>query len=120
MKIIYKVVRQYDGHWCSVVAKQTGLQLLYKVGHVTRPCIGKLFAFENLIHAQAFCRQRNVMGDAVFEVETSNIVCGGGLVTLIAAPIHIIIDFWKGKRVGDLETPIGTVLCDDIKLIRRV
>lgn len=119
--IVYKVVNPIDGHWMSVIAKDTGLQLLYRVGHVTRPSFGKLFAFNSLGAAQTF-RRCHGPGASVFlcDAQISGIHavhCCYGEPTL-----NNVRRFWElteqRKYVPSPgRAPDGTVFCDWVKLI---
>lgn len=117
--IVYKVVKPYDGHYCSAVATITGLQLLYRVGHVTKPCFGKLFAFRCLDDAEDFALRPDIEG-IVFTAFTKGTVREPVGIMSWGSGLTGIIAFWRGEKSYECETPEGTVLCDDIKLIRRV
>lgn len=106
-------------------------QLEYKVGEWTKPTVGKIFAFETLEACWSYMFGRT-MKYAIFEAEAD-----------FGEPAHralfldlpelmyndIVSDFWQNRvefaRVCGLRTdliscPGGTVLCNNLKLIKEV
>lgn len=119
--IVYKVVRQIDGHWCSAIAETTGLKLIYQVGKATRPTVGKLFAFSNHVDANHFQKVRMGSDLAVFEAEAS--LAGRHppkIMNVTGATFEDAVRFWNGTDSGNPITVPGTVFCDYITLLKRL
>jgi len=127
-KIVYKVVHQVEGQLESVFAPSFAKQS-YDIGHTTYPLQGtKLFAFAELKDAQAYAQEwewgSRLCDYFVYEAEATNVVHNGFFHWKIPN-IDILLKLFRHESVEDYamakpEAYLSCVVCDSIKLIRRV
>ncbi len=130
MRQVYKVVTNENGNYYSYIKvfwenRNNELVLNYKLGQVLKPKIGKLFAFSTLEEARKWGRFCDVK---IFIAETSS--CKPAYCRFLLWGNHLfgITDFWKdsGKYTKKYYVwsknyaPKGSLLCDDLKLIKEV
>jgi len=126
MTRVYKVVRRAPQGLFSatVLARQYRFACVrYEPGKWTRPRIGKLFAFETLESAQRFCRDLLARQRyEIWEAEAENSRNREFMCIILHLTKRALLKFWKkpGAVPTGLYAPGGTVLCDAIKLVRRV
>jgi len=123
---VVKVVRRTSqGLYSAVITRKTSRVALtrYEPGEWTRPRIGKLFASETLIDAEKFLANARVLGRRyeIWEAEAEN---PQRCERCLLIPNHLyrscLEAFWSGAISGDILAPEGTVVCDAIKLVRRI
>lgn len=122
---VYKCVASKIGKLMSInpTVRATELCLIYIPNRITRPKIGKIFAFDNFEHAWCFCNSYLDTEVEVWEAEAYNAEVGtfrldddSSCLTFKSAD-----DFWK-KPVPQkvLSAPTGTIFCKSIKLTKKV
>jgi len=129
---MYKVVHVVEGkrwrHSWSLCNLAEEYCLKYQKNRVTRPKIGKVFAFIDIDSAERF--RRNLNGTEIWECEGENSIPITVLLdwSYLQVPARIR-DWWKlwplqegtAKNIySSVEAPTGTVACDSIKLTRRI
>jgi len=128
MTTIYKVVhRTFNGKLVSAQAGATvhtkDLEVEYVPGEMVVPKVGKLFAFEHRWCAAEFINDI-VRPTQVWEAETTQCqrTDRETRIPSLVTSMRNIMYFWEaGENEGmTWPVPAGTVLCDDITLVRRV
>ena len=128
MRTVYKVVHRTFND--KLVSAQAGynihtkdLEIKYTPGELAVPTIGKLFAFEEQWCAADFTGDL-VRPTQVWEAETTHCqrTDRETRIPSLVTSMRNIMGFWE---TGDNEgttwpVPVGTVLCDDITLVRRI
>jgi hypothetical protein len=127
---VWKVVAEWDGMLCSASADimRSNYNLFYHPLEITRPKIGKIFAFQSLPFATRFVTDyvgRIRAGFQIWEAESyGNEVAP----EYIPEPWFIVnqkaLQFWINHKlslasVNYQETPAGSILCRAIKLTKR-
>lgn len=118
--IVYKAVNKLDGHWTSVIARDTGLQLLYRIGHMTCPTFGKLFAFRSLYLAREFRYNFGKTGSVVLRCEAHQSEIDRLFSYQGTWTLERVRQFWDNYdscAFPRVESPYGTVFCDWVKPI---
>ena len=85
--------------------------------------MGKLFAFRSLATAEHFCR--NVLEPDTYEIweaEAEGTRRGDFMHLILHLAKRELLKFWRNPDAAftGLHAPRGTVLCDAIKLVRRI
>jgi len=135
---VYKLLARHNKKLYSYLKSYTEIRveknsipcLRYSRTNYTYPKFGKLFAFSSLENALRYISEPELeSGNVVIaEAEAVGVSCGDykSIPTHIT-PVGIVMDFWNNEYVFDIRnrvwpvigtTPIGTVLCDVIKLVR--
>lgn len=130
----YKVVnRTLDG----LFSANSFYQIEYKIGEWTKPEFGKLFIFDDIERAKKFIKDE--LHDyfciyPIFSCEVKNPteyrekICILGRYYLIDGAIEFsskeskesIENFWNGKDSITRTCPLGTFVCDELKLIEEI
>lgn len=139
--VVYKVVHRPRGksrkRLVSAFMAHRLLRTEYKPGEIVKPKVGKIFAFDLLDNAKRFSHDTANFPSEVWEAEAEGVekFSPSWGDTLMMLPLRIARqwwDFWAGLRVEDPEIwtslviftaepfPPGTVVCDNIRLIRKV
>lgn len=120
---VYKVVKvMNDGRLESAVIGfyEPSLRTIYNVGEVTRPPVGRLFAFDRFDNALRFANSHT--STRVYVAR-----CGNSYPITTQLPEvrggcgHWMRLFWKGlfkSAQMNGPAPVGTVSCDYIQLVR--
>jgi hypothetical protein len=128
-KIYYKVTTK------DLISRSISLWtygITYKIGEWVKPRIGKLFVFDTLQSAQAF-EGKDIYGDGrIFECE----IVESPFKLSICSKFLSIDEFWRRhtevRETGSydlmftdnelelMNCPLGTVMADEVKLIKEV
>lgn len=125
---VYKIVhKHYDGTLRSmIVSSYNEFCVEYKLKIYAKAKIGKLFAFKDIDCARDFS-DRAFIGKELWECLTTKkpILCDFRIASVTWS--DILNRYWKDDfSTENIENyyktmaPIGTVLCDDLKLWRRI
>ena len=119
MEEVWKVVelRENGSFGSAVVGPANKYHLKYRLGEVTLPLIGKIFAFKSKEDAVRFLESRPYR-KAILRCETS----------AWRRPLQIaeftwedyIYTFWKKKPWYGGQPPRGTIFCDDLRPLEVV
>ena len=122
-KTVWKVVRQDNGKLLSAVVEEP-IAIEYKPGNWVSAKTGFLFAFRAVELAAEFAR--NGCGLEIWEAKAQGVWTTERVISAEAVrriPLRWLADWWDGKwvtkRYEDKPFP-GTVVCERIKLIRRI
>lgn len=123
MPTVYKVVQKRDEKLYSAYHFDTEFSLEYIPGQFTKPKIGRLFAFKNLIDAEKYNNNMFFGNTEIWEAyspktfEAPDYILGDGQ----DFTEETICDYWnKGIRHSSMPLPQGTILCSSIRLIQKI
>ena len=125
---VYKVVHHNgNGELKSAISvvQASAFGIKYLPNQLMRPRIGKIFAFNNIHDARHFANKLGFFRE-VWEAEGYG--CENGNKRLkasstIFSSINLLRNFWLDKNILDnnlRDTPMNTILCKSIKLIKKV
>lgn len=124
MPVVYKVVCTSKGALTSATTNgglAAALMLEYKVGQVTKPKYGSIFAFKEYDRAKAFERQLGSLTHKTYEAQAGKVYEPSTRIPSVTQFLSDIVEFWKGKwEMARMGAPSGTVLCDWVMLNREV
>ena len=99
-----------------------GLSLEYSTEYWTKPVIenSKLFVFDSLDSAISLVEYYGAQSIAnIFECEVKNPKRTKFIASTSFISTNTVVSFWNNHS-NKLEAPHGTVVCDEVKLIKRV
>ena len=120
-RIVYKIVRPSLGKWIS--AYRWYRVSYYPVGEVVKPKVGKLFAFSTLKTAKEYLKTyRN--DRVIFRSEAMGVTKASKVIPFCNNDSSVYEEYWKNGiknlHIALQQPPIGTVLCDTIKLLKQI
>lgn len=119
----YKVVNNKNGKLLSAVLSKLDslFTVEYKLNEWVYPLTGKLFAFNSLEYAKEFFKnEKSTENISLYEAEVENPI--EREIVTIPDDAHILM-FWGDccrEAATQVFSPLGTVLCDKIKLIKKI
>jgi len=120
MEKVYKVViRSSRGVLMSAMVWTSPMAVEYEPGEWVEGKYGPLFAFDNLEAAKGFM-ERGLYAREVWEALAEGIRPIQSVLSFNwIDDVDAVVKFWRGE-LGGVEAPSGSVVCDRIKLVKRV
>lgn len=130
---VFKAVRNYkDGDFGSLIVENSSeFYINYIPKQYVKPRIGKIFAFRDSLSAKSFTQSKNKKNYEIWECLTTKkpISCYATILNFAQIDENRLMrEYWWDFRSGHdtkgsnlyASPPFNTVLCDDIKLWKRI
>ena len=117
----YKCLSLFKGRLYSAVQNRYAIE--YHIDSINKPKIkgSKLFVFDSLEHAKNWIRDSDII---IVEVSVDNPTKCPSIVKVNSGLPEVQFEsYWNGTKISNwnmMPSPLGTTLCDSLKLIKPV
>lgn len=123
---VWKVVRQSDNEYRSVISYNYSFSIDYKLNEFVKPSLStsKIFCFRTRQQARVFKRDNMSLSDSQHSVIFKAIAKNVTKASIRASTwcfSNEIAKFWKhNSPVKGVSVPDGTLFCDELMLIEKI